>query len=221
MTSVQYEELCRYFVANQLKMPVEQVLSREIRNPWRLGTSGFGVADTYVHQIDLYWETDDGLARYVNIANAKWRTSSKVQQADVLLLQQVRVKVGAHKAIMITNTDFTDIAVRVAKDEGIGLYIVKPEFDTAKMPESRNLALAHIRELTTPAYKECVVWKGADESAAHALGAAGGPIIAPAVRGPLEGAPVTPGSGGGPGGGGGSGMSYRTGQGPGPGFMKK
>jgi hypothetical protein len=202
-------------------MPIENVLSREIWNPWRLETSGFAVADTYVHQIDLYWETDDGLARYVNIANAKWRTSSKVQQADVLLLQQVRVKVGAHKAMMITNTDFTDIAVRVAKDEGIGLYIVKPEFDTAKMPESRNLALAHIRALSGPAYKESAVWKGADESAAQALGAAGGrgavgdsrpggPMIAPAIR---EGAPVAPG--------GGSGMSYRTGQGPGPGFMKK
>jgi hypothetical protein len=220
MTGVQYEELCRYFVANQLKMPIENVLSREIRNPWRLGTSGFGVADTYVHQIDLYWETDDGLARYVNIANAKWRTSSKVQQADVLLLQQVRVKVGAHKAIMITNTDFTDVAVRVAKDEGIGLYIVKPEFDTAKMPESRNLALAHIRALSAPAYKESAVWKGVDESPAQALGGAGGrgAVIAPAIR---EGAPVAPGSGGGPGGGDGSGMSYRTGQGPGPGFMKK
>jgi hypothetical protein len=220
MTGVQYEELCRYFVANQLKMPVENVLSREIRNPWRQGTSGLGIADTYVHQIDLYWETEDGLSRYVNIANAKWRTSSKVQQADVLLLQQVRVKVGAHKAVMITNTDFTDVAIRVAKDEGIGLHIVKPQFDTAKMPESRNLALAHLRELPTPAYKECVVWKASGESAAQALGAVGGrgAVIAPAIR---EGAPVAPGSGGGPGGGGGSGMSYRTGQGPGPGFMKK
>jgi hypothetical protein len=233
MTGVQYEELCRYFVADKLQMPIEKVLSPQILNPLRLGPSGFGVAETYVHQIDLYWETQDGLAKYVNIANAKWRTSTKVHQADVLLLEQVRVKVGAHKAIMITNTGYTDVAVRVAKDEGIGLYIVKPTFDTAKMPEDRNPALAHIRQLTTPAYAESVVWKAAGESAAHALGAAGGrggagesspggPIIAPGVSAPSQWTlPVAPGSSGGARGGGGSGMSYRTGQGPGPGFVKK
>ena len=174
MTGVQYEELCRYFVADKLEMPIEKVLSPQILNPLRLGPSGFGVAETYAHQVDLYWETEDGLAKYVNIANAKWRTNTKVHQADVLLLQQVRVKIGAHKAIMITNTDFTDVAVRVAKDEGIGLYIVKPQFDPAQMPENRNLALAHIRQLTTPAYKECVVWKAAGESSAHALGCSRG-----------------------------------------------
>ena len=233
MTGMQYEELCRCFVADQLKMPIEKVLSPQILNPLRLGPSGFGVAETYVHQIDLYWETEDGLAKYVNIANAKWRTSTKVHQADVLLLQQVRVKMGAHKAIMITNTGFTDVAVRVAKDEGIGLYIVKPQFEAAKMPEDRSLALEHIRQLATPAYKECVVWKAAGESAAHALGAASGrggagesspgrPIIAPGVSAPLQGSPpVAPGSSGGAREGGGSGISYRTGQGPGPGFVKK
>jgi hypothetical protein len=74
LTSQQYEELCRFFVADQLKIPIESVVSRDITNPWRVGTSGHVLGESYVHQIDLYWETEDGMARYINIANAKWRS---------------------------------------------------------------------------------------------------------------------------------------------------
>jgi UDP:flavonoid glycosyltransferase YjiC (YdhE family) len=38
---------------------------------------------------------------YINIANAKWRSSSKIEQGEVLLLNQVKQKVAAHKAMMI------------------------------------------------------------------------------------------------------------------------
>ena len=35
MTSQQYEELCRFFIAEQLKMDLSQVVSRNIANPRR------------------------------------------------------------------------------------------------------------------------------------------------------------------------------------------
>ncbi len=76
MTSQQYEELCRFFIANQLKIDIAQVVSRNIANPRREPELDGCDPQPYTHQIDLYWETEDGLARYVNIANAKWRSAS-------------------------------------------------------------------------------------------------------------------------------------------------
>jgi hypothetical protein len=50
---------------------LQDVVSRIIANPRREpGPDGIHL-EPYKHQIDLYWETEDSLARYVNIANAK------------------------------------------------------------------------------------------------------------------------------------------------------
>ena len=125
MTSKQYEELCRYFLASQLGIGIDKVVSVEIPNPQRPDLPG------YKHQIDLFWETGDSVALYLNIANAKWRGSSKVDQPEVLLLQQVKQKVAAHKAVMLTNSEFTAGAVAAAQDDGIALHIVRPEFDAS------------------------------------------------------------------------------------------
>ena len=114
MDSDQYEELCRYFIAEKANLPIEAVKSVTIPNPQRPGLP------VYKHQIDLYWETGDNIALYLNIANAKWRGSEKVEQGEVMLLQQVCQKVSAHKAFMITNVGFTAGAVAAAKDEGEG-----------------------------------------------------------------------------------------------------
>lgn len=140
MTSNQYEELCRRFIADKLNISLEQVLSIRIPNPTRPGLP------TYKHQIDLYWEREDELALYLNIANAKWRNISKVDQPDVLLLQQVKQKVAAHKALMITNTGFTSGAIAVAKDEGIGLHIVRPKFEASLLSNlsSKDIQAAYI-----------------------------------------------------------------------------
>jgi len=97
MTSQQYEELCRYFIAEQLRMDLSRVVSRNIANPRREPEPDGCDPKPYNHQIDLYWETADGLARYINIANAKWRGRQKVRQHEVLLLQKVREKIAAHK----------------------------------------------------------------------------------------------------------------------------
>jgi hypothetical protein len=148
MTSQQYEELCRFFIARELKIPIARVVSRMIANPRREPGPDEISGEPYKHQLDLYWETEDRLARYVNIANAKWRSHECVHQHEVLLLQKVREKVAAHKAYMITNTDFTDRALQVAEDEGISLLIVRPDFDSSGLhPTQRPLIIEEIQKL--------------------------------------------------------------------------
>jgi hypothetical protein len=127
VTSYQYEELCRHFLAEQLDMKIDEIVSVTVPNPTRQSLCH------HSHQIDLYWETWDFLTCALNIANAKWRGNNKVSKAEVLLLQQVRQKVGAHKAIMITNSHFSGGAAQAAKDDGIGLLIVRPEFDYSRL----------------------------------------------------------------------------------------
>ena len=100
MTSQQYEELCCFFIAQEMKIDIAQVVSRVITNPCRQREPGHWDLDPYKHQIDLYWETEDALAQYVHIAEAKWRGRERVSQHEVLLLQKVREKVAAHKAFV-------------------------------------------------------------------------------------------------------------------------
>ena len=88
MNSKQYEELCRFFLAQQLGIGVEKVISVSIPNPTRPDLPA------YKHQSDLYWETEDAISLHLHIANAKWRGSDKVDQPDVLLLQKVKEKVA-------------------------------------------------------------------------------------------------------------------------------
>ncbi|PKN93113.1 MAG: hypothetical protein CVU44_11845 [Chloroflexi bacterium HGW-Chloroflexi-6] len=135
MNSIQYEELCRYFLAIKLNLDVSHIQSINIPNPKRLDLP------QYNHQIDLYWKDGNDITSYVNIVNAKWRTNSKVDQPDILLLQQVKMKVAAHKAVMLTNTGFTEGAKAVAQDEGIALHIVKPTFDYSVLPTKDRIAI--------------------------------------------------------------------------------
>lgn len=135
MDSEQYEELCRHFIAEQAGLPAENVRSIRIPNPRRPGLP------EYQHQIDLYWETGDDTALYLNIANAKWRGSARVEQGEVLLLQQVCQQVAAHKAFMITNIGFTAGAVAAAKDHGIALLRVAPTFDISVLPRRDRTAI--------------------------------------------------------------------------------
>jgi hypothetical protein len=135
MDSDQYEELCRLFIAEKVGLRAEDVKSVSIPNPKRPGLP------EYKHQIDLYWETRDDIAAYLNIANAKWRGTARVDQGEVLLLQQVRQKVAAHKAVMITNIGFTAGAVAAAQDDGIALHVVVPDFDIPTLPRGDRAAI--------------------------------------------------------------------------------
>jgi hypothetical protein len=163
MTSQQYEELCRLAIADRLKVDVAQIRSVYVANkrrkaPW------YEFEMRYRHQIDLYWETETDFARYITIANAKWRARNRVRQQDVLLLEMVRRKVGAHKAMIITNSGFTGTARVVAMDEGIGLLIVRPNFNSRSLhPTRRGLILSKIQELAKthpPGYTYEVEVKG-------------------------------------------------------------
>lgn len=161
MNSVQYEELCRFFLAHKLGIPLDDIRSVDIPNPKRPNLP------EYKHQIDLYWETEDDLTQHIHIANAKWRSSDKVDQPDVMLLQKVKEKVAAHKAVMITSTEFTSGALAAAKDEGIALHIVRPDFDTSLLPtKDRQLILAKIQELasaqTQPVFNHTIIHKAFD-----------------------------------------------------------
>jgi hypothetical protein len=135
MTSDQYEELCRHFIAEKAGLSADDVKSVSIPNAKR------PELPEYKHQIDLYWETGDAIAAYLNIANAKWRGTARVEQGEVLLLQQVRQKVAAHKAFMITNVGFTTGAVAAAKDDGIALHVVAPNFDVSGLPRGDQAAI--------------------------------------------------------------------------------
>lgn len=135
MNSIQYEELCRYFLAECLGVEVDDIQSVRIPNPQRPGLP------EYKHQIDLYWESEDDLALYLNIANAKWRSTDKVEQGEVLLLNQVKQDTGAHKAFMLTSTAFTSGAEAAAKDKGIGLHIVRPTVADHSLPQKDRVGI--------------------------------------------------------------------------------
>ncbi len=135
MNSQQYEELCRYFLADILGVSIDQIKSVHIPNPKRSDLP------EYKHQIDLYWESETELSAYLHIANAKWRSSAKVDQPDVLLLQKVKEKVAAHKALMLTNQGYTAGAIAAAKDDAIALHIVKPNLIADNLPLKDRTAI--------------------------------------------------------------------------------
>jgi hypothetical protein len=163
MNSQQYEELCRYFLAQKLGIDAQKIESVHISNPRRPDLP------EYKHQIDLYWEINTELSSYLHIANAKWRGSDKVDQPEVLLLQKVKEKVAAHKALMLTTNGYTAGAIAAAKDEGIALHIVKPNMQITQLPtRGRCVIQAKIQEISAssnqPIFLHEVVHKAFDFS---------------------------------------------------------
>ncbi|RIE15885.1 hypothetical protein [Candidatus Cryosericum septentrionale] len=180
MDSDQYEELCRLFIAEKVGLSVDDVKSVTIPNAQRSNLP------TYAHQIDLYWETGDEIAQYLNIANAKWRASDKVDQPDVMLLAKVREKVAAHKAFMISSVGFTSGAVATAQDEGIALHVVRPAIDTSSLPRGDRGAIREaLRQVESsgsrPLYSHTVECRGMDfaESPAPTPSRQPRPMVAP------------------------------------------
>ena len=135
MTGTQYEELCRRYIAEMFGIPLESVLSKNIPGAVRPGDTKFE------HQIDLWWELGDERIRVLYIADAKWRSGSKVDQPDAVLLEYARDGVGAQKAMMLTNSDFTEGAHGIADRYGIALHVVRPEFDTSTLPTGSSEAV--------------------------------------------------------------------------------
>ena len=188
MTSTQYEELCRRYIAETFAIPLEDVASKDEPNAKRPG------GEEFAHQIDLWWETGDERIEYVHIANAKWRSSDKVDLPEVLLLDKVREEVGAHKAVMLTPTDFTKGARAAADHHRIALHVVRPEFDVSKLPSgasasARAAVVAASAEQGNPLYSFDIVHRGFEGPVEQAVVAR--PSVRPAPVAPVP-APAPP-----------------------------
>lgn len=184
MTGTQYEELCRRYVAEKFGIPLERVLSKNVPGAVRPGDTKFE------HQIDLWWETGNESIRVVYIADAKWRSRSKVDQPDVVALEYARDGVGAQKAMVLTNNDFTEGALGIADRHGIALHTVRPTSATSTLPTGSSaaeraaiagaLATAAVGQ-ATPLYTSTVVHRGFEPSTREAA-VAPPAFVAPAVQ---------------------------------------
>ena len=126
MHYIQYEELCRLFIADKFETSIEEVKSVRIPSP----THPDFLKNE--NQIDLYWESGNEVTRSLNIADAKWRRSDNVSKMMAGYLQFIKNDISnINKAILITNTDFDDGVIGIADKYGMGLYIVRPDFDRA------------------------------------------------------------------------------------------
>jgi hypothetical protein len=142
VTPKQYRELCRLAIAELLGIGVERVRTRVVPNPRRESVR------TYRHHIDLWWEIENKVARYVYIAAVLWQKKGQVTEADVLLIEMVKARVGANQAMLITNTEFSKRAVTVANNEGVALLIVQPLVEPGETsPTRRDLILRELQKI--------------------------------------------------------------------------
>ncbi len=135
MNGLQFEEFCRFFVARTLGMAVEDV--RWVRMPCAVRPGA--APDTC--QVDLFWETETPLGKYLTVAEAKWRDGHKVDRDDVLLLEQFRIGAGAHKAMLFSNAEFTEGVFTTAKRLGIAVHRLDPKFSERGMPLKDRAAI--------------------------------------------------------------------------------
>lgn len=131
VNSIQYEELCRAWIAHEEGYPIEAIESLHVDRP------GGGLA---YHQIDLYWIQESSLSRTIYIADAKIRRD-KIDQQNVLLFDKVKQTIAAHRAMLITDVGFTSGAVNSAVECGMGLHILTPTFDPSKLPAKDRSAM--------------------------------------------------------------------------------
>jgi hypothetical protein len=129
MNPTLYEQLCRRFVSDSYKVPLDAIESKTIPNARRPGLPEFG------HQIDLRWEMGNEFSKVVFIAEVKWRGSGKIDKPEISALAKTCADVGAHKAVFITSVGFTSGAEAAAQHEEICLHVVRPNFDFAAIPK--------------------------------------------------------------------------------------
>src|SRR5579859_3462722 len=124
-TSLQYEALCRHAISRLYLLPISEIHTGRLTGASRNRTHT-------QHQIDLHWTVSDGVCNYLLFANAKWHSPyKKVSLPDLMTLVGVWHDIGAHKAMLITNTAFHTGVITQAKEKGIALLIVRPtEFFT-------------------------------------------------------------------------------------------
>src|SRR5262249_18785324 len=147
----QYRELCRLGVAEHFGIPLDAVQTRRIPAPVRRGQERYDLA------IDLVWVTETPLARYIHIGGTFFRRNgSPVELANVLLLQQCKDRIGAHKVVLFTDAGFSAKARAAAQGEGVSLFIVRPLFDPAIVRSWRaSLFQQKLQELAATVHPLC------------------------------------------------------------------
>jgi len=121
MTRTQYRELCRRAVAQRLKIDPSQVRTGRLFGLRRPGL----VPCRYA--VDLWWQTENSICRYVHIGAVYWRTRALVGDREILILQQIKDKLAGHKALAFTSTGFTRAALRAADEGGVALFVIRPK----------------------------------------------------------------------------------------------
>jgi hypothetical protein len=136
LTSLQYEALCRHALSCEYRVLIDNIKTGYLEGATKTDQKTR-------HQIDLYWTVCDGVCNFLCIANAKFR-KTKVKLGDIMTLLGVQRDIHAHKAMMITNTGYSDSALVHARDKGIALLIVRPspDFNFSQLPERPAPAIA-------------------------------------------------------------------------------
>ena len=133
-TSLQFEALCRHAISRLYTLPISEIHTGRLTGASRNRTHT-------QHQIDLHWTISDGVCNYLLFANAKWKSPQfKVTLPDLMTLVGVWHDIGAHKAMLITNTGFHTGVITQAKEKGIALLIVRPTefFDPTILPRQNT-----------------------------------------------------------------------------------
>ena len=151
MTQWQYRELCRLGVAEHFGLKLQDVQTRRIPSPTRRGRVPYALS------IDLVWVTENPIARYLHIAATFYHKEKMVvEMPNVLLLQQCKEQIGAHKVLLISNRPFTAAALAAAEAEGINLFVLRALFDPeivgAWPPESFHERLQELSKRIRPVY---------------------------------------------------------------------
>ena len=157
LTPWQFESLCRHVLSREYGIRIASIQTGHLRGP----------SGATQHQIDLYWRSSDGICEFLCFANAKFK-KNKVELRDMMTLLGVQREIRAHKAMLITNTGFTEACQAMARENGVALLIVRPaaDLDVAGLPALASVANAAERieagfvRRTSPAYRMGVVNKG-------------------------------------------------------------
>jgi hypothetical protein len=163
LTGWQYEALCRHVISRLYFLPIEKVHSGRVD---ALANRGQNLK----HQIDLYWDVFDGVCEYRVFANAKWRKHS-VQVGDLMEVIGVWRDIGAHKAMIITNSGFDTGVIKQAEEKGIALLVVQPTLEFEGLSTSGPALVQEVEQIAAarnePVYSVEVVHKAWNQPTNH------------------------------------------------------
>jgi hypothetical protein len=136
LTPWQYEAFCRHVLSREYRVPLRDIKTGYLESPSKTR-----------HQIDLYWTRHDGVCNFLCFANAKF-LKDNIHLTEVVTLLGVQRDIRAHKAMLITNTGYSQNAVCLAQENGIALLIVRPalDFDVTLLPKSAAPVVAQALE---------------------------------------------------------------------------